>query len=72
VLTEATLSHLGVDTVPPTPAWGNIMAEGRQYMNDAPWIITIPGAALTVTVPGLNLLGDGLRGVLDPRLRIQQ
>ncbi len=72
VLTEATLSFLGVGAVPPTPTWGNIMAEGRQYMVDAPWIITIPGAALMITVLGLNLLGDGLRDVLDPRLRIQQ
>jgi peptide/nickel transport system permease protein len=72
VLTEATLSFLGVGAVPPTPTWGNIMAEGRQYMIDAPWIITIPGAALMITVLGLNLLGDGLRDVLDPRLRIQQ
>ncbi len=71
VLTEATLSFLGVGAVPPTPTWGNIMAEGRQYMLDAPWIITIPGAALMITVLGLNLLGDGLRDVLDPRLRIQ-
>lgn len=72
VLTEATLSFLGVGAVPPTPTWGNIMAEGRQYMVDAPWIITIPGAALMITVLGLNMLGDGLRDVLDPRLRIQQ
>jgi peptide/nickel transport system permease protein len=72
VLTEATLSFLGVGAVPPTPTWGNIMAEGRQYMIDAPWIIAIPGAALMLTVLGLNLLGDGLRDVLDPRLRIQQ
>ncbi len=72
VLTEATLSFLGVGAVPPTPTWGNIMAEGRQYMTDAPWIITIPGAALMITVLGLNLVGDGLRDVLDPRLRIQQ
>ncbi len=71
VLTEATLSFLGVGAVPPTPTWGNIMAEGRQYMTDAPWIITIPGAALAITVLGLNLLGDGLRDVLDPRLRVQ-
>jgi peptide/nickel transport system permease protein len=71
VLTEATLSFLGVGAVPPTPTWGNIMAEGRQYMTDAPWIITIPGAALMITVLGLNLLGDGLRDVLDPRLRVQ-
>jgi peptide/nickel transport system permease protein len=72
VLTEATLSFLGVGAVPPTPTWGNIMAEGRQYMSDAPWIIAIPGAALMITVLGLNLLGDGLRDVLDPRLRVQQ
>jgi peptide/nickel transport system permease protein len=71
VLTEATLSFLGVGAVPPTPTWGNIMAEGRQYMVDAPWIIAIPGVALMITVLGLNLLGDGLRDVLDPRLRIQ-
>ncbi len=72
VLTEATLSFLGVGAVPPTPTWGNIMAEGRQYMTDAPWIIAIPGAALMITVLGLNMLGDGLRDVLDPRLRIQE
>ena len=72
VLSEATLSFLGLGAVPPTPTWGNIMAQGRQYMTDAPWIIGIPGAALAVTVLGLNLLGDGLRDVLDPRLRIQQ
>ncbi|HKH02925.1 MAG TPA: ABC transporter permease, partial [Bradyrhizobium sp.] len=69
---EATLSFLGLGAVPPTPTWGNIMAEGRQYMIEAPWIITIPGVALMITVMGLNLLGDGLRDVLDPRLRIQQ
>ncbi|HEX5327470.1 MAG TPA: ABC transporter permease [Acetobacteraceae bacterium] len=72
ILAEATLSFLGVGAVPPTPTWGNIMAEGRQYMTDAPWIIAIPGAALAITVLGLNMLGDGLRDVLDPRLRIQQ
>ena len=72
VLTEATLSFLGVGAVPPTPTWGNIMAEGRQYMTDAPWIIAIPGAALAITVLGLNMLGDGLRDVLDPRLRLQE
>ncbi|MBV9784360.1 MAG: ABC transporter permease [Acidisphaera sp.] len=71
VLTEATLSFLGLGAVPPTPTWGNIMAEGRQYMVQAPWIIAIPGVALMLTVLGLNLLGDGLRDVLDPRLRIQ-
>jgi peptide/nickel transport system permease protein len=71
ILTESTLSFLGLGAVPPTPTWGNIMADGRQYLTDAPWIITIPGIALMLTVLGLNLLGDGLRDVLDPRLRIQ-
>jgi peptide/nickel transport system permease protein len=71
VLSEATLSFLGLGAVPPTPTWGNIMAQGRQYMTEAPWIITIPGVALMITVLGLNLLGDGLRDVLDPRLRVQ-
>jgi peptide/nickel transport system permease protein len=72
VLSEATLSFLGVGAVPPTPTWGNIMAEGRDFMREAPWIITIPGIVLMITVMGLNFLGDGLRDVLDPRLRIQQ
>jgi peptide/nickel transport system permease protein len=72
VLSEATLSFLGLGAVPPTPTWGNIMAEGRDFMRDAPWIIAIPGVALMLTVLGLNMLGDGLRDVLDPRLRIQQ
>ncbi len=72
VLSEATLSFLGVGAVPPTPTWGNIMAEGRDFLREAPWIITIPGVMLMITVMGLNLLGDGLRDVLDPRLRIQQ
>jgi peptide/nickel transport system permease protein len=72
VLSEATLSFLGLGAPAPTPTWGNIMAEGRQYMREASWIIAIPGAALAITVMGLNLLGDGLRDVLDPRLKIQQ
>lgn len=71
VLTEATLSFLGLGAVPPTPSWGNIMAEGRQYMREAPWIITVPGVLLMLTAIGLNLVGDGLRDVLDPRLRLQ-
>ena len=69
VLSEATLSFLGLGAVPPTPTWGNIMSEGRQYLSEAPWIISIPGVALMITVMGLNLLGDGLRDILDPALR---
>src|SRR5262245_57100666 len=72
VLTEAILSFLGMGPQPPTPTWGNIIAEGRGYMREAPWIALFPGLAIAVTVLGLNLLGDGLRDALDPRLRIQQ
>jgi len=72
VLSEATLSFLGVGAVPPTPTWGGMMAEGRDFMRDAPWIIAIPGVALMITVLGLNMLGDGLRDVLDPRMGMHQ
>lgn len=72
VLSEAVLSFLGLGPEPPTPTWGNIIAEGRLYIREAPWITLIPGLALAMTVLGLNLLGDGLRDVLDPRLKVQQ
>jgi peptide/nickel transport system permease protein len=72
VLTEAILSFLGMGPQPPTPTWGNIIAEGRGYMREAPWIALFPGIAIAATVLGLNLLGDGLRDALDPRMRIQQ
>ncbi len=72
VLSEAVLSFLGLGAEPPTPTWGNIIAEGRLYIREAPWITLIPGLALAATVLGLNLLGDGLRDVLDPRLKVQQ
>lgn len=72
VLSEAVLSFLGLGAEPPTPTWGNIIAEGRLYIREAPWITLVPGLALAMTVLGLNLLGDGLRDVLDPRLKVQQ
>jgi peptide/nickel transport system permease protein len=72
VLSEAVLSFLGLGAAPPTPTWGNIITEGRQYIREAAWITFIPGMALAITVLGLNLLGDGLRDVLDPRLKIQE
>lgn len=68
ILAEAALSFLGVGPPPPTPTWGNIIAEGRDYMVDAPWISIFPGLIIAFTVLGLNLLGDGLRDILDPRL----
>ena len=69
ILAEAGLSFLGAGTPPSIPSWGNILAEGRQYMIDAPWIMLFPGLAISITVLGLNLLGDGLRDLLDPRLQ---
>lgn len=72
VLTEAVLSYLGLGAAPPTPTWGNIIAEGRDYIREAAWITLIPGMFLAITVLGLNLLGDGLRDVLDPRLKVMQ
>jgi peptide/nickel transport system permease protein len=72
ILSEAVLSFLGLGAAPPTPTWGNIIAEGRQYMREAAWITLAPGLVLAITVVGLNLLGDGLRDVLDPRLKVSQ
>jgi peptide/nickel transport system permease protein len=69
VLAEAALSFLGVGTPPYIPSWGIILGEARTYIRDAPWMMLLPGLALSITVLGLNLLGDGLRDVLDPRQR---
>lgn len=69
VLAEAVLSFLGVGPPPPTPTLGGIIAEGRDYIQEAPWISAVPGLAIALTVLGLNLMGDGLRDALDPRLR---
>jgi len=68
VLIEAGLSFLGAGTPPNIPSWGNIMAEGRTFFQIAFWIILFPGLFLSVTVLAINLLGDGLRDALDPRL----
>lgn len=68
MLTEAILSFLGAGIPPEIPTWGNIMAEGRVYFQIAPWIILFPGIFLSLTVLGVNILGDGLRDTLDPRL----
>ena len=68
VLIEAALSFLGAGTPPEIPSWGNIMAEGRAYFQLKPWMVLIPGLFLAVTVLSINLVGDGLRDMLDPRL----
>ncbi|HYU20462.1 MAG TPA: ABC transporter permease [Chloroflexota bacterium] len=70
ILAEASLSFLGLGVQPPTPSWGSMLAQGRDFMDQAWWMTTFPGAAIFVTILGLNLLGDGLRDVLDPRLRV--
>ncbi len=72
VLAEAVLSFIGVGPPPPTPTWGNIISEGRNYIREAPWISLYPGIAIAFTVLGLNLLGDGLRDVLDPRMKVER
>ncbi len=69
ILSEAALSFLGVGVPPYIASWGNILAGGRQFMMEAPWVTIFPGLAIVITVLGINLLGDGLRDVMDPRLR---
>ena len=70
IIAEAILSFLGVGPPPPAPSLGNIIAEGRNYVQEAWWIAVFPGLAIAVAVLGLNLMGDGLRDVIDPRQRV--
>jgi peptide/nickel transport system permease protein len=69
VIEAAALSFLGLGAQPPTPEWGQMLAEARNYVFSAPHLVFFPGIAITLTVLGFNLLGDGLRDVLDPRLK---
>lgn len=69
ILGEASLSFLGVGVPPDIPTWGTILSEGRVYIQRAPWMTVLPGLAILWTVLGLNLMGDGVRDMLDPRLR---
>ena len=69
IITGAALSYLGFGVQPPTPEWGNMLSTGRTYLQHAPWMTTFPGLAIMVTVISINLLGDGLRDALDPRLK---
>lgn len=68
ILTEASLSFLGLGTLPPNPSWGSMLSESRTLMEIAPWMAVSPGMAIMFGVLGFNLLGDGLRDVLDPRM----
>jgi peptide/nickel transport system permease protein len=69
MLTEAGLSFLGLGTIPPDPSWGSMLSDSRRLMELAPWTTIFPGIAIMLGVLGFNLLGDGLRDVLDPRQR---
>jgi peptide/nickel transport system permease protein len=69
LLTEAGLSFLGLGTIPPAPSWGVMLSESRGIGQTAPWLLTFPALAIMLGVLGFNLLGDGLRDVLDPRMR---
>jgi peptide/nickel transport system permease protein len=71
IISEASLSFLGLGVPAHIPTWGSMLSEGRSYMNRAPWLTIFPGMAIFVTVFGINLLGDGLRDILDPKLRRQ-
>ncbi len=68
ILTAASLSFLGLGAQPPTPEWGAMLSDGRAYLAIAPHVATIPGLAILITVLAFNLLGDGLRDALDPKL----
>jgi peptide/nickel transport system permease protein len=70
ILVGASLSFLGLGAQPPTPEWGAILSQGRQYINRAWWVMAFPGIAITITVMAANLIGDGLRDALDPRLKV--
>jgi peptide/nickel transport system permease protein len=70
IIAESSLTFLGVGISPSIPTWGILIADGRNYLDTAPWIATYPGAALTITVLAVFFFGDGLRDVLDPRLRL--
>jgi peptide/nickel transport system permease protein len=69
ILIEASLSYLGLSAQPPVPSWGNMLNEGRTYLETAPWISVFPGLAIMVSVLAFNLIGDGLRDILDPNVR---
>jgi peptide/nickel transport system permease protein len=69
ILVESALSFLGLGVQPPTPSWGNMLLEGKDVLEIAPWLSVFPGLAILLTVLGYNLLGESLRDLLDPRLR---
>ena len=69
ILDAAALGFLGMGAQPPTPEWGTMLAEAREFITSAWWVVTMPGIAILVTVLAINLIGDGLRDTLDPKLK---
>jgi peptide/nickel transport system permease protein len=69
VLTESTLSYLGVGISPPTASWGSMIADVYPYLLSAPWLVVAPGLCIVLVIIAFNVIGDGLRDALDPRLR---
>ena len=69
ILIESSLSYLGLGVQPPLPTWGNMLNEGRLYLQTSWWVVTFPGLAIMVSVLGINLLSEGLRSLYDPRQR---
>jgi peptide/nickel transport system permease protein len=70
ILIESALSYLGVGVQPPTPSWGAILNEGKEFLALAPWVSLFPGACIMLTVLACNIIGDGLRDALDPRTEV--
>lgn len=69
LLAESALSFLGLGVPPPAPTWGNMLASGRPFISQAVWLAIFPGLCISLTLLGINLLGDALRDKLDPRMR---
>jgi ABC-type dipeptide/oligopeptide/nickel transport system permease subunit len=69
ILSSAGLSFLGLGAQPPTPEWGLMIASSKEFITNAWWIVTLPGIAILLAVLGFNLFGDGLRDILDPKMR---
>jgi dipeptide transport system permease protein len=69
ILEAAALGFLGLGAQPPTPEWGTMLASAREFLQSASWIVTFPGLAILITVLSINLVGDGLRDALDPKMR---
>lgn len=69
VIEAAALGFLGLGAQPPDPEWGKMLADARPYIQTAPWTMIFPGLAIMMTVLGFNLLGDGLRDIMDPRMK---